>query len=329
MYTKPLVIAALFAGSKATHTTTAQSVDVKKMEEIVGGLLKGAIDAEGLTNIDTCITDVEGIYSDTLTAVADFEQGSVTSVIAGVKEVGVLLHLVQTSMKDCEQIPADWKKLEKMAAIFKSPTSFAYHVGKDLIINGKDIYHEVSTAITDYKSAKWYDFGYNVGEAASKTILGEEESRLRDDAKLEQIVAGVLKGALDAEGFTDINKCIKDAEGVFADAEAAIKDFSKKDVPDTIEGVKKIADMLMIVKAGMTDCSDLKADWTKLENMAKVLSNPKSFAEHVGKDLVINGKDIFTEITVAVRDYQTGDFSDFGYQVGEAAAKVILGAEGQ
>ena len=323
MYTKPLVLAALFAGSQAKKTTNST-----ELEQIVGGILKGAIDAEGFTDITQCITDAEGVFGDAKTAIADFEKGGVSNVIDGVKEVGAMLKMIKAAMSDCSHLKADWAKLEKMAAIFESPTSFAYHVGKDLLINGKDIYKEIATAIGDYKSQKWEDFGINIGEAAAKTILGEEQ-RLKDMTKLEEIVSGVLKGALDAEGFTDINQCINDAEGVFADAKEAIADFEKKDIPDTINGIKKIADMLMIVKKGMSDCSHLKADWEKLEKMAAIFASPTTFAEHVGKDLIVNGKDIFKEITTAVHDYQTQDYSDFGFQVGEAAAKVILGAESQ
>jgi hypothetical protein len=47
------------------------------------------------------------------------------------------------------------------------------------------------------------------------------------------------------------------------------------------------------VKSGMQDCSSLKADWQKLEDMALVLSNPSSFAWHVGKDLLVNGVQIY------------------------------------
>ena len=77
-------------------------------------------------------------------------------------------------MSDCSSLRADWKKLAQMVSIFDSPTSFAYHVGKDLMINGVEIYHEVETAITDYNNGDWSGFGYNLGEAAAKTILGEE-----------------------------------------------------------------------------------------------------------------------------------------------------------
>jgi hypothetical protein len=47
---------------------------------------------------------------------------------------------MKSEIKDCEGVTADWTKLEKMAEIFASPTSFAYHVGKDLIVNGVQIF---------------------------------------------------------------------------------------------------------------------------------------------------------------------------------------------
>ena len=67
-------------------------------------------------------------------------------------------------------------------------------------------------------------------------------------------------GALDAEGFTDISKCIQDVEHVVQDAQAAYHDFEQKDVEHIIEGVKEVADLLKTVKLGMSDCSSLRAD---------------------------------------------------------------------
>lgn len=77
-------------------------------------------------------------------------------------------------MTDCSQIKADWKKLEAMAEIFSSPQSFAYHVGKDLLVNGVDIFHEIQDAVDSYKNQDWTKFGIDIGEAAAKTILGKE-----------------------------------------------------------------------------------------------------------------------------------------------------------
>jgi len=64
-----------------------------------------------------------------------------------------------------------------MAAAFTSPTSFAYHVGKDLLLNGRDIYGEISKAITDYDDSQWEQFGYEIGTAAAKILVGEEQKK--------------------------------------------------------------------------------------------------------------------------------------------------------
>lgn len=61
-----------------------------------------------------------------------------------------------------------------MAVVFSSPQSFVWHLAKDLFFNGVAIYHEISTAVSDYESKKWKDFGYQCGKAAAQVILGKE-----------------------------------------------------------------------------------------------------------------------------------------------------------
>jgi hypothetical protein len=107
----------------------------------------------------------------------------------------------------------------------------------------------------------------------SEVVVVQERSAV-DVKKLEDMVGGMLKGALEAEGFDDINSCIADAEVIFKDAEDAFKDFETKDVSKIIDGVKKVADILTNVQKGMSDCSHLKADWEKLAAMAEIFSSP-------------------------------------------------------
>ena len=53
-------------------------------------------------------------------------------------------------------------------------------------------------------------------------ILGmAAANKQMDTQKMETIVKGILMGALDAEGFTDITHCIQDVEHVVQDAQAA------------------------------------------------------------------------------------------------------------
>ena len=39
---------------------------------------------------------------------------------------------------------------------------------------------------------------------------------------------------------------------------------------------------------------------------------------------MLNGVEIYEEIKTAVQDYESQDFNDFGFQIGEALAKLIL-----
>ena len=160
-------------------------MDVIKLEQIVDGILRGALDAEDLTDISTCITDMETIFGETEQAVKDFEAGGATNILAGLKEIGNVLQHVDVDMKDCSAAKEDWPRLEALAKVFQSPKSFAYHVGKDILVNGKDIFHEIEASVSDYKAENWEQFGLDVGEAAAKTILGDEEEG-DDDVVVEE-----------------------------------------------------------------------------------------------------------------------------------------------
>lgn len=50
--------------------------------------------------------------------------------------------------------------------------TLVYTIGKNLIVNGNEIYTEIDTAIGDYKSGNWKGTGFNIGEALGK-VLGE------------------------------------------------------------------------------------------------------------------------------------------------------------
>lgn len=114
--------------------------------------------------------------------------------------------------------------------------------------------------------------------------------------KLRQIVGGILKGALDAEGFGDITRCFGDAEEIFKDAEDLVKLIESDDKSKVLDGIKEIAKMLKDIKSAVGDCKDIMVDLKKLEAMVEIFASPMSFVYHVGKDLIVNGVQIFHEI---------------------------------
>jgi hypothetical protein len=45
-----------------------------------------------------------------------------------------------------------------------TPKTFIFHIGKNLIVNGRDIYKETKTAVIDWDNKDYHDVGVNVGK---------------------------------------------------------------------------------------------------------------------------------------------------------------------
>jgi len=117
----------------------------------------------------------------------------------------------------------------------------------------KAMHEKNHEAVEEWKSHHKHplkDAGKWIKKELKQLHKTEEEVEL-DRIKLVAIVSGVLKGALHAEHFDDINTCIADAEHVFADAEGAYEDFKAGGAGKVIDGMKEIADLMKTVKAGM------------------------------------------------------------------------------
>jgi len=132
----------------------------------------GAVKAEGLDNIENCINDTIQIVDEVEIAIDDFKKDTASATLDGLKHLGQAVMGIKNEVSDCKGVTADWAKLEKMAAIFSSPASFAYHVGKDLIVNGVQIYHDVDDSVTQYNNKAYEPFGEDIGDALAKLILG-------------------------------------------------------------------------------------------------------------------------------------------------------------
>ena len=142
------------------------------MESVVAGLLEGAVEAEGLENIKSCLTDTEALYGDIDAAVIDFEKKTSAGVQDGLAKLGDATVQITKMLTACPGVVADWDKLASMASIFKSPMAFAYHVGQDILVNGVSIFHEIEAATVAWSAKNYEEFGKDVGEALAHLVLG-------------------------------------------------------------------------------------------------------------------------------------------------------------
>jgi hypothetical protein len=315
---KSAVIAMLLANASAK-----QAVDVVKMEQIAEGLLMGALDAEGFTDIASCIKDVSTFVSDTEVAYADFKKKDVQSIIAGVKEIGEMIKVVKNGMADCSSLKADWEKFAAMAAIFESPTSLVYHVGKDLVVNGKSIYKEINAGITQYEAQNWKGFGYQIGEAAAKLLLGEES---QTNIKVAKMLQGAMKPFGGDFDLYALLICIYEEDQAALILDEAVKELiafkSGHDFNDLLGGVILTIAAIQQAKQGLPACEAIDSSmWqsAKFDQCDNLMAHPQKHFTMTENDLLINGVSIVKDVLEAVAAYEAGDFETFGEKMGEVA----------
>merc|ERR1719487_1503002 len=275
-------------------------------------LLKGVLEGFGLTKdldqMKDCLANTESEIKDVEAAIQLLEKKDAHDVLDGLGKLGSALELLPTAVQNCEAAAKDVKdeapKLLKALEALKHPKEFAFHVGKDLIVNHADIFREVSASIDDYHAQKWENCGKDTGAALSKLLVGTNEMSLMSLAADDQWPV-LLKGVLEGFGLTkdldEMKDCLAQTESEIKDVEAAIQLFEKKDAHDVLDGLGKLGSALELLPKAVENCAaaakDVKDEAPKLFKALKALEHPKQFVFHVGKDLIVNHAQIFSEVS--------------------------------
>ena len=293
---------------------------------VVTGLLEGISADLGLTDIQDCIQDVGTLGTDIHSAYEELLQATFDSVKSGLADLSDALQQLPAAIQSCKAADTtDIAKIEAALSSFKNPISFVFHVGHDLIVNGKQIFTEVEAAVVAYHSKNYEAFGNAMGQALAALIVGEQPAKINVAHTLE-VVAGLLEGIASDLGLSDIENCIEDAETLGEDIHNAYEQILQATFTSVKNGLEDLAAALKVIPAAISSCkSAATSDVTKLEAMLATFSSPETFVFHVAKDLIVNGHEIYTEVAAAVRAYHSGDYTSFGFNMGEALAAVIVG----
>ena len=83
---------------------------------------------------------------------------------------------LKAALTDCKATEGDIEAFVTAMKAFKSPWDFIYHVGKDLIVNGADIFSEISDAVTQWEAQSYRQAGNDIGTALAQMVIGQDES---------------------------------------------------------------------------------------------------------------------------------------------------------
>jgi hypothetical protein len=107
------------------------------------------------------------------------------------------------SIKDCDSEVTE-KELEiftNMLKAFKDPQSLAIKAGSNIVLNGVEVYREISAAYTNYKVQEFEGFGRDLGIALALVFIGACEGKNCDGAK--KAMHAMIEGQLYPTSIND------------------------------------------------------------------------------------------------------------------------------
>merc|ERR1711924_273120 len=110
--------------------------------EVTVDVFEGTIEGffSNFKDLKACANDTVTAYDEIHSAIGLIEQSTPSSVLQGIKDLGTALEALKSGLVDCKAASTETTQFVKGFSQFKSPLSFAFHVGKDLLVNGRDIY---------------------------------------------------------------------------------------------------------------------------------------------------------------------------------------------
>lgn len=146
-------------------------------------------------------------------AVGEFKKENFDGIKAGLLDLGNAVKLIPTSISTCKAIEQDLSAVVKMAEVFSNPLSLIYHVGKNLVVNGIDIFKKIANALIAFGEADYFTFGENVGEAMSEVFLKAPTPKKDSDRKAYEFLDGFY-AALNANSPLDQNQLYNNIDGL-------------------------------------------------------------------------------------------------------------------
>ncbi|CDW82544.1 UNKNOWN [Stylonychia lemnae] len=149
----------------ATIATQTYALTGSQVIEIVAGMMDGVIHKDDLAELQACMQGADQLTDEFDTAVSDFEQGGITGYTSAIEVVAQIINQLPQDLNQCTSIDGDLSKLGDWAKIFLQPTVLLERVSYNLLVHFSEINGDIQTALTDYKSQQFFNFGEVMGEA--------------------------------------------------------------------------------------------------------------------------------------------------------------------
>lgn len=203
-----MAVAAYYMTKKGAPSLGLSQAD---LQHVAKGIIKGTLHDDDLDNILQCISDPKQIVDDFEFAIANFSKKDMemTDVMASLTKIGMSVKKLADAAKECDNeiTKRELQILQKMIGKFQDPKTFAYEMGTNIVINGVDIYREMSAAYTNYLAKEYESFGRDIGVSLALIFIGAS-----DAAKMNPGAAKVMESMAGMELYPQITDSMYKSE---------------------------------------------------------------------------------------------------------------------
>ena len=120
------------------------------------------------------------VLLDVVSGVMQLESFDMAGLMDFVHSLGAAYYRIGEALQDCDPFMKEagsdeaFKKMVHLDLILKNPDHIAAVSGKNLYVNGNNILPDLLSAERELKDGEWGNAGYFLGEAAKRTLGGED-----------------------------------------------------------------------------------------------------------------------------------------------------------
>jgi hypothetical protein len=293
------------------------------------GIIEGISSVKGWSDITSCISNYEGITTGFSDAFATFQLNNSDTIAPAAIKLGQALQKLPLAVRSCNNSITISQNLVKTISSFASLKDYIRVVGDNIATYHVDVVKESYQAATQYSQGRLREFGNKVGQALAQVFLnGTSKTPLKPSDNSTSpyllITQGVVEGIDAGLSWNQIKPCIQETGDSYSNLSTAFQYFQAGDPLSIIQGLAALGKALENVPAAVNDCTGSYNKTKTLVNAIAALQDTATYINIVGKNVILNGVDIYDALSTTVEAFNAGAWKDLGTNAGIASSKLLL-----
>ena len=293
------------------------------------GIIEGISSVKGWSDITGCITNYEGITSGLTDAFTTFQLNNSATITPAAIKLGRALQKLPLAIRACNNSVMISQNLVRTVSSFASLRDYIQIIGNNIATYHVDLVKESYQAMREHSQGRLKEFGNKVGQALAQVFLnGTAKVSPKPDGNTTSqyllVAQGVVEGIDAGLRWNQVKPCIKETGDSYNDLNTAFQFFQAGDPMSIAQGLAALGQALQDVPAAIQDCTGAYSKASNLASAIAAIQDTATYLSIVGKNVVLNGVDIYDAFSAAIQAFNVGAWKDLGTNFGVASSKLFL-----